>query len=423
MTEPLSWRAIVTSVWLLGVSQIIGYGTLYYSFAILADDVAADFGWPVASLYAIFSLALLAGGFFAPLAGRWVDRFGAPRVMTLGSLAAAFILAAMAVSPPWGFVVGQIALEIVSALVLYDAAFSALVQVAGADGGRRIAHLTLIGGFASTIFWPLTTALGDTMDWRDVLLVFAGLNLVAAGIHVALPRRRMAVKGRLPADPTLLAAGPPPLGPQRLRQLMVLLTVGFALSGFMLSAILAQMVPMLVAMGLGGSAVLVATLFGPAQVAIRLLQVGFGRGRHPLPVTLAATGFLVAAVLVLAATAPLVAGAVAFAILLGFGSGLTSIVRGTLPLTIFGTGGYAGRLGRMASVRMILAAIAPFAFAFSLETAGPTTTLAIAAALTAAGFACFVLTALVLRDGAPSAATASGKSRIRQAGRHEPPVR
>lgn len=396
MTEPLSRGAIVASVWLLGATQIIGYGTLYYSFAILADGVAADFGWPVSSLYALFSAALLAGGLFAPVAGRWIDRFGAPRAMTLGSLAAAFILVAMSVSPPAGFIVGQIALEVVSALVLYDAAFAALVQITGTDAGRRIAHLTLIGGFASTIFWPLTTALGEAIDWRNVLVVFAGLNLVAASIHAALPRRRV----RGPARPVAVDrsdGATAPMDATRLRLLMLLVTIGFALSGFILSAILAQMVPMLVAMGLGSSAVFVAALFGPSQVAIRLIQVAFVRGRHPLFVTLAATGFLVAAVLMLAATAPLVAGAAVFAILLGFGSGLTSIVRGTLPLAIFGLSGYATRLGWMASVRMLLAAVAPFSFAFVLGEAGPTSALGLSAVLAVAGLACFVATARLSR--------------------------
>jgi hypothetical protein len=33
------------SVWLIGLTQIIGFGTLYYSFPILAGSMAAEFGW------------------------------------------------------------------------------------------------------------------------------------------------------------------------------------------------------------------------------------------------------------------------------------------------------------------------------------------------------------------------------------------
>ena len=86
-------------VWLLGLSQIIGYGTLYYSYSILAGSIASSFGWPVSWLYGSFSLALIAGGLAAPAAGRLIDRHGGGAVMAVGSALSAAALVAAALAP------------------------------------------------------------------------------------------------------------------------------------------------------------------------------------------------------------------------------------------------------------------------------------------------------------------------------------
>jgi hypothetical protein len=152
---------------------------------------------------------------------------------------------------------------------------------------------------------------------------------------------------------------------------MFLVTWGFALSGFVLMAILAQMVPLLAAMGIGSVSVLVGALFGPAQVLIRFVNMVFGTERYPLAVTILVAVLLPLSVLLLSFSAPSVAGAVAFSLMLGFASGLKSIVQGTLPLGLFGASGYATRLGRMAAVRLMFSAIAPFVLAYLLERFGP----------------------------------------------------
>ncbi|MGL4321981.1 MAG: hypothetical protein ACRCS3_14075, partial [Paracoccaceae bacterium] len=61
----------------LGVTQIIGYGTLYYAFGALAARMTAEIGVTLPFAYGVFSLALLAGGLAAPFAGRAIDRHGA----------------------------------------------------------------------------------------------------------------------------------------------------------------------------------------------------------------------------------------------------------------------------------------------------------------------------------------------------------
>ena len=377
-------------VWLLGLSQIVGYGTLYYSFSILADTVAASFRWPTSWLYGSLSVALLAGGLAAPEVGRRIDRHGAGLVMTLGSVAAAAMLFLAALAPNGiVFAASVIGMQVAGAFVLYDAAFAALVQVSGPRARLRITHLTLIAGFASSVFWPFTAWLHTVLDWRQIYVAFALANLVLClPVHVLLLRQHRATRLISAAPANVVHASVPEA--QR-RSALWLVSLGFALAGFALSAMLTQMVPMLAQLGLGASALFVSTLFGPAQVLVRFVNMLIGATRHPMAATFIALAMLPLAISVLALSTPWVAGAVAFAILFGFGAGLKSIVQGTLPLALFGSASYGARLGIMAAVRQVLAASAPFALAFAAEAAGATTALWATAAIGVMGLVCMLV--------------------------------
>lgn len=383
-------------VWLLGLTQIVGYGTLYYSFGILAPAIAGELGWSVSALFGAFSAALLLGGLCAPWAGRLVDRHGAPRVMTAGSLLACLALLVMARgSGPAGMLAGLALMQMASTLALYDCAFACLVQRTGPRAGLRITHLTLIAGFASTLFWPLTSTLLPLLGWRGVLLLYALLNAgICAPLH-ALAAAAATADADTPANGqtgTPAPSEPPqaPLPPGLQRQALVWVATGFALGGFVLSAVLAQMVPLLAALGLGSSAVLISTLFGPSQVLIRFASLSSRRSDGAMAGALVSAGLLPLSLTFLGLPGPAVVGAGLFAVALGCGSGLKSIVQGTLPLLLFGRTAYAERLGRIAAVRLVVTAAAPFVLAWLLEHAGPGLALAVLAASGVAGLACLL---------------------------------
>src|SRR5262249_49961291 len=103
------------------------------------------------------------------------------------------------------------------------------------------------------------------------------------------------------------------------------------------------------------------------------------------------------ALMVLILTAPASAGAVAFAVLFGFNSGLKSIVQGTLPLALFGAGAYATRLGTMASARQTLAAVAPFVLAWASARTGPVVALMVLTGVAVSALAVFLEVARLCR--------------------------
>ena len=229
-------RAPASAVWALGLTQIIGYGTLVYSFAILAPAMAAELALPESWVFGALSVALFLGSLLAPTAGRLADRHGAGRMMSWGSLVAALALTACALAPErYSFVAALIAMELASCFVLYAAAFVAIVQIGPVGAQRSITHLTLIAGFASTLFWPLTTALHAHFDWREVYLIFAATNLLLClPIHAWLGRlatRRARLRS---ASQAVAAETPdrPTLDPAKIRIVFLAMMAGVALEVF-----------------------------------------------------------------------------------------------------------------------------------------------------------------------------------------------
>lgn len=377
--------SVTRTILALGVTQVVGYGTLYYAFAVLAQGLTDEVGVTMPFAFGAFSLALLAGGIAAPLAGRAIDRYGARRVMAPGSVGAAVALTALSqAQDATTLVAALILLEIVSVAVLYEAAFAALAQAAGAaDARRAITLMTLIGGFASTVFWPVTHGLGMQYGWRETYLIFAALHLVVClPLHLTLARRPSpgAQAGHDPQDNAAL------LAPEKHPRAMVWLATGFSLSGIVFLALTAQWVLVLQATGLTAAAAVAAgTLLGPAQVGVRVIDLLFGLRRHPMTMAMWSAGLLALALGLLLVMPTGLAGAMVFAVVFGLASGLTSIVRGTVPLALFGADGYAARLGVLAGLRLASSALAPFALSLALTAfgAGPTVAISFAVALAA----------------------------------------
>ncbi len=392
-------RLPIGAIAALGVTQIIGYGTLYYSFSILAPDMAASLAWSQEWIFGALSIALLVGGLSAPWLGVLIDRIGAGRVMTIGSAVAAAALAACAFAPGKGsYVAALIAIEVAANLVQYGAAFALLVQLRPAVAQQSITYLTLIAGFASTIFWPITSALHAQLSWQNVYLVFAGLNLmVCLPLHAWLSHGLTVSRREAATNPT--APVPGSLAPSHRRMGFALMTTAFAVQYLASASVLVHMVPLLAGLGLGTTAALVSTLFGPSQVASRLINMLFGTRLDAIHLAMISAAFIPAGTLILELTAPAIPGAMVFAVVFGMGNGLLSIVTGTLPLALFGSDGYGKLQGKMMAARLIVSASAPFLMALAIEWLGIALSLSAIVALGLLALSLFIVLGRFRRNG------------------------
>ncbi|WP_176562866.1 MFS transporter [Paracoccus liaowanqingii] len=378
----------------LGATQIIGYGSIYYAFPILAPAVAQEFQVSEPFLFGLLSAGLLLGGFAAPTLGRLLDRIGAGRVMTMGSFAMAVLLILLAWAPNiHAFGALTILIEILSFAVLYDAAFAMLAQKRPGETRKAITRLTLIAGFASTIFWPLSGMLVMEIGWRETQLVFAASHLLCAALHFKMTTTPVMDTLALPTDN---AAPGPAWVPAVMTEAValrafLLLALGFALTGMAISAVTVHLVEILRSLHLGEAAYLAAMVLGPAQVAVRLMDATVWRDRHPLFIAILSAAAIVTAIILLLLPGPASLIAFAFAAIMGAGAGLSSIVRGAVPVALFGASGLGQRLGRLAAIRSIMGASSPFLFAWAAAAYSMSWAVGAALALAVAGLAAMVV--------------------------------
>lgn len=368
---------------MFAVTQTVGYGVLYYAFSVLLVPIATDLrASPAAITGALTTSVLVAAGAAIPV-GRWLDRRGGRRLMTAGSvLGSIAVLAWSQVETVWQLYAVFVLIGLASAMSLYEAAFSVLVAVA--EPARRAGALvgvTLVAGFASSLFFPLTAVLVDRLGWRTAVAVLAAL--LAA---IAVPGHALAVPERPGHAPIR-----PPHRPDVRRALadreFWLLTVGFVAHAGAMATMAVHLVRFLVSAG--HTVTLAATLsglLGVLSVTGRLVTTGLARRYSISAVTAVIFGVQAVGAASLPTLGTSVVGAAAGVIAFGLGFGVATIARPAVLADRYTVGGYATIAATMATPVTIVKAVAPLAAA----------TLPPGVAVQAAGAACLLSGAFLL---------------------------
>lgn len=379
------WRAVP----ILGFGQVLSWGAIFYTPVLIVPLIAEERGWSLTFAMGGFSLGLLSAGLCSPTVGKMIDQLGGHVVMPVGYLAGAAGLVAIGYASHWAaYLAVWVLLGFAMAATLYDPAFATLARIFGTSARRAITMLTFIGGFASTVSWPLTHLLIDKVGWHGTYQIYAALLALAAAplLAFALPRGHSAAQvlpeGPVPRTKHLPAKGLP----------FLLVASAFALYMFVPSALSAHMLAIFTREGIDPSAVVViGALFGPAQVTARLLEFTFARNQHPLNIARGAIVILIAACIILVTFGVSVLLAATFAILFGIANGLLTISRGTVPLALFGHSGYGRLIGRIAGPALIMQAIGPLVLAFFAERFSDNAAIGLIGAFALAALICLAL--------------------------------
>jgi predicted MFS family arabinose efflux permease len=374
-------------VFVLGITQTLAWASSYYLPAMLAASMARDFGISTQAVFAGFSAALVLSALIGPWSGHCIDRWGGRPVLIATNIIFAAGIGGLALAPSaFWFFAAWLVIGLGMGSGLYEAAFSALVRWYGTDSRNAITGITLFAGFASTVGWPFSAWLELHYGWRTACLSWAALHLfLGLPLNACLPRAGLCAfthsgtpthSPALNAPSTTTETVTEPLQgfgtaasterSRALHQASILLALVFAITWFISTAMAAHLPGMLQTAGLSlASAVAIGALVGPAQVAGRILEFGLLRHVHPLlSAKLAALAHPAGAALLLLFAGP---AAVPFAVLHGSGNGILTIAKGTLPLVIFGPGGYGMRQGLLMVPARMAQAIAPFLFGVLIE--------------------------------------------------------
>ena len=352
------WGLVVA----LGVTELVAWGSVYYSFAMLMEPLQGSLGASKAAVVGAFSVALLASGLCAPLIGGFIDRHGGRGLMAAGSVLAGLGLCALAhVETVAQLYIVCAALGMAMAATLYEPAFVVLTQAFRTDARRAISAVTLFGGLASTVFWPVTATLITEYGWRHAMLALGAVQLVVClPLHLlAIPRSRPAAPRRKDTDTSTS------LHDVLRDRTFYLLCLAFISNALVFSAMGIHMLAMLEDKGMSVmQAAWVGAMLGPMSVLGRTLEMAISHRMAPSRVGIIAMSLLPASLaLFLVADGSLLLFFV-FALLYGVGNGAMTIVRGTIPAELYGRARYGAVNGAMALPVFVARAAGPIAAAF-----------------------------------------------------------
>jgi predicted MFS family arabinose efflux permease len=358
----------------LGFTQIVGWGTTYLMPSVLGRRLQDDLGISAELVFAGITVMFAVSAVCSPRVGKIVDRLGARSLMATGSVIYALALAGVSMSQGLlSYLACWALMGVAATLALSTPASIAIVQVAGPRSRQAIAMLTIIGGLASTVFWPLTGVLEAALGWRSTLLLYAGIHLFAcAPIHLLILPRRPPVHP--PALNTSAVGGA--VAPDDRRRVFLLLSISLAFGAFVFTGVQLQMIEML--RGLGHSpaqALLLASMIGPAQVGVRAFELVFGHRYSIMRSAVFGSAILPIGLAVALLAGNLWAGALFVVVTYGMSNGLKAVQRATLPLALFGRAQFGAYMGRLALPQGIVSAISPPIMAAVLSTFGTPTAL------------------------------------------------
>ena len=347
----------------MGFTQILAWSSTFYLPAVLANLIAKDTGWSLTLVIAGLSWGFIVTGICSPKVGRFIEQFGGRKALSIGSIFFAVGLICLGLSTHLLiYYFAWTMLGIGMAFGLYDAAFSTLGRLLGKDAKTAIVGVTLLGGLASTIGWALIVFLEGLYGWRISCFILALFHLLLGlPLHYfLLPREEQGTETHakeLNNQTTVHKED---------NRLFMLVAAILTVQSFVVATISVHLLSMLKTIGFSVSTTLaIGMMIGPAQIIARLLEFSLFRNLHPslssrLGVLISFFGlfFLFADGYVLALLG---------AALYGAGNGILTIIRGTLPLALFGQEGYAIRMGLLGRPIMIALAFGPLISAFILE--------------------------------------------------------
>ncbi len=371
----------------LSTTQIISWGTTFYLPSILERQIGRELGVGRELIFGGVTVMLVVAALIGPRAGGYIDRNGPSRTMMIGCLLLASGLILIGVSTgPLSYLAGWALFGSAVPLSMSIAAFAAVAQAYPERGRAGITTLMLFGGLSSGIIWPLTGWLEAQFGWRTTCFIYAGLQVLVCLPLTFLLTRAQHAQFRLHGLPADRQPILPLLLPRDRKTAFWLLVVGSGVSGLVSWGLPLYFVSIFISGGLeAGAAILLASMQAYFTVLARVVDLGIagkvGGMRLVSAASLLSPVCFLVLIIGIGSVSPGLGQIAIIGVgmaLYGFATGMIAAGRATLPLELFGSGGYAATLGKLSLWLNLMFAASPVLFAFLYGSLGKLTTLWVA---------------------------------------------
>lgn len=343
----------------LSFSQLVAWGSCYYAYAVLMEPIQTALDISKSTAAGAYSLGLLVMGFTAIPVGILIDRGRHFQVLVVGTLVTMVgMLLHAAIESVWQLYAVWALIGAGMACTLYESVFAFLIRAYPNDYRRYITFVTLLGGLASTVFWPLTTLMLAQFGWRGAFVGLALLQLVGCLLCylVFLPR---GLPAHLPGTEDKVSVA------MLLRSRpFVLLAISFTLQSIVLAGLAAHIIALFSASGVSlAMGLLAASSIGIMQVAGRIVLLLAGPRMKPSTTATVVVWLMPTAVVTLLAVVVSPWFVFLYAFLFGSGNGMMTIVKGTATADLISRDRVAMLNGVLATPTAIARAAGPILIA------------------------------------------------------------
>lgn len=347
----------------LALAQIFLWGGSFFILSVLVEPIMKETNWSHQMVYGVLSLSLLIWGLLSSRIGKIINKSENDFILLYSGVAMALGLTIIGLAHQfWIFILGWIIIGISMAMGLYDALFALLGKKYGKEAGKSIIQITLISGFAPTVSWFFVSFLLNYFDWRTACFIYAFVLLISV-----FPLHRFAFQTtenkteEIPEKKAVIETVSADLFRSRI---FCLLLVYFTIGSVMMTGIVVHLIDILLSKEMSlAIAAGIAALLGPSQVGVRVLDLILPKKTPEKTAFISAVAIFIGLVLLLISPKIAFLGVIFF----GLGNGMRSILKGTLPLAIFGQKGYAVILGKLAGLPLIAQAATPFIGSFVIQ--------------------------------------------------------
>ncbi|UZR96655.1 MFS transporter [Chondrinema litorale] len=356
LTLKKSDTIVLSSSFMLGLAQILLWGGSFFILTILAEPIMKDTGWSQQYVYGSFSLALMVSGLLSPKIGKFIHSLDKNIMLLYAGVVMGVGLITIGLAQNiYFFILGWAIIGIAMSMGLHDALFASLGKKYGMQASQFIIQITLISGFVTTIIWPILTYLVSTYGWRITCFIYAiALIVFIVPIHyltIYTNGRTESIKNdlnKLEGESISVTSN---------KSVYYLLLINFTIGSILMTGLYVHLIDILTNKNISlKEAIGISALLGPCQVGVRVLDIIFSK-KTPIVTAVISSILVFSGLLILLFSPEISFLGIAF---FGFGNGMRSILRGTLPLWIYGSDSYASIMGQLARFPLIAQALTPF---------------------------------------------------------------
>lgn len=339
----------------LGFGQIILWGGSFFILSLLADPIINETGWSHPMVYGALSFAMLISGLIAPKIGMYIQLGWGKQILKFSGFVMALGLILLGISSSFTlFSIGWLFIGIGMGMGLYDPLFATLGKKYGTKAKTSIVQVTLISGFTTTVTWAFVSFCTNGYGWRNACFIYAA---VLALLIFPLHQYALGKKDDLYQDTLKNKIDNSSLVKIYKTPVFKILLCYFTLGSVLMTGMYLHLIDFLINKGLTMTeAVAISALLGPSQVGVRVLDLILPKKTPIETAVISSIGISIGFCFFLCTPKVAFLGIVFF----GLGNGMRSILRGTLPLHIFGQENYAPILGKLARLPLIAQALTPF---------------------------------------------------------------